>query len=215
VINGKTNYIGVFDQPKGRYMAVRSKRGLGTYADSKLAAIRYDQDVAELSTETTIYNMNFPAMTPNEREIALRPPSPVHVYYGATNTKTGIIGVSLFKQKKRGVSPRYRAIFFEVQNDSTRHTKVRVINTTYLGYFDSKIEAGIAYDRAVMNCLANSASNVEHLTYNMNFPGMSDFDRMTVPLKLNSSCGVTNGRRLTIRIEDNDVPMTYEVTVVE
>ena len=153
--NQKTGLIGVYKrrekyQAELRYGGKRHK--LGTFNTKEQAGIAYDRFVVGKSTKEVSYTMNYPNMSDPEREEALKVEPPPKRIRGNPNQKTGLIGVRKMREK-------YRA---SIKYHGTQHD---------LGRFDTKEQAGIAYDRFVVD------KSTEEVSYTLNYPNMSDPER--------------------------------------
>jgi serine protease inhibitor ecotin len=155
--NRKTGLIGVCKNGN-KYMAqIRyggKMKNLGSFDTKEQAGMAYDRFVVDKSTEEVSYTLNYPSMSDREREKALKvePPPKKKRKRGTLNQKTGLIGV----YKKGG---RYQAM---VYYDGKQHT---------LGTFDTKEQAGIAYDRVAID------KSTEEVSYTLNYPRMTDLER--------------------------------------
>jgi hypothetical protein len=105
---------------------------LGRFDTKEKAGIAYDRFVVDKSTEEVSYTLNYPRMTDPEREEALKVEEPVQEKRGTPNQTTGLIGVS-----KNG--KKYKA---RINYGGTKYN---------LGSFDTKEQAGMAYDRFVVD----------------------------------------------------------------
>ena len=118
---------------------------LGTFATKEQAGMAYDRFVVDKSTEEVSFTLNYPKMTDLEREEALKVEEPVQEKRGIPNQTTGLIGVSKIGKK-------YKAqIWF---GGTTKH----------LGSFDTKEQAGIAYDRVAID------KSTEEVSFTLNYP---------------------------------------------
>jgi hypothetical protein len=152
--NYTTGLIGVFKKGERYQTQVwyeGAKHNLGTFDTKEQAGIAYDRFAVDKSTEEVSYALNYPKMSGPEREEALKV-EPVQKKRGNPNQKTGLIGVT--KQKKK-----YKV---QVWYEGTKHN---------LGSFDTKEQAGIAYDRFVID------KSTEEVCYTLNYPKMSDQER--------------------------------------
>jgi serine protease inhibitor ecotin len=158
--NQTTGLIGVRKNRK-KYIAEitygGTKHHLGTFDTKELAGIAYDRFVIDKSTEEISFTLNYPNMTDPEREEALKVEEPVQQERGNPNPTTGLIGVSKSGKK-------YKA---EIKIGGTRHN---------LGTFDTKEQAGIAYDRFVVD------KSTEEVSFTLNYPNMSDQEREVASL---------------------------------
>jgi len=159
--NQKTGLIGV-SKNREKYKASISYGGktknIGSFDTKEQAGMAYDRFVVDKSTEEVSFTLNYPHMTDPEREEALKV-EPVQKKRGIPNQKTGLIGVAKSKKK-------YQA---KITYGGTRHT---------LGTFDTKEQAGVAYDRFVLD------KSTEEVFYTLNYPNMSDSEREdTLPVE--------------------------------
>ena len=105
----------------------------------------YDRFVVDKSTEEVSFTLNFPKMSDRERKEALKVEPPVQEKRGTPNQTTGLIGV--YKDKKK------------------YHAKIRYGGTQHnLGTFDTKEQAGMAYDRFVVD------KSTEEVFFALNYP---------------------------------------------
>jgi hypothetical protein len=117
---------------------------LGTFDTKEQAGIAYDRFVIDKSTEEVSFTLNYPRMTDREREEAFKVEQPVQEKRGNPNQKTGLIGV--YK-----IGKKYKA---QIRHGGTQHN---------LGTFDTKEQAGIAYDRFVVD------KSTEEVSFNLNY----------------------------------------------
>jgi uncharacterized protein (DUF2235 family) len=155
--NRKTGLIGVSRDGK-KYKAQLSVGGkqhrLGSFDTKEQAGIAYDRFVVDKSTEEVSFILNYPNMSDAEREEALKVEEPVQEKRGNPNQTTGLIGV--YKSGKK-----YTA---GITYGGTKH---------HLGTFDTKEQAGMAYDRAAI--IINKST--EEVSFTLNYPKMSDRER--------------------------------------
>jgi serine protease inhibitor ecotin len=153
--NPKTGLIGVYMR-REKYQAQITFGGkqhhLGTFETKEQAGMAYDRFVVDKSTEEVFYTLNYPNMSDPEREEALKVEPPKKRKRGQPNQKTGLIGVYL-KRKM------YQA---SIWIGGKQHV---------LGRFDNKIQAGMVYDRFVVD------KSTDAVSYNLNYPNMSDQER--------------------------------------
>jgi len=153
--NRKTGLIGVSKHRK-KYRASTKYGGktksLGVFDTKEQAGMAYDRFVVDKSTEEVSFTLNYPNMSDHEREEALKVEEPVQQKRGIPNQMTGLIGV--YKSHKK-----YQAV---VDYGGTQHN---------LGTFDTKEQAGIAYDRFVAD------KSTEEVSFTLNYPNMSDPER--------------------------------------
>jgi serine protease inhibitor ecotin len=146
--NQKTGLIGVVKNGK-KYKAQITYGGtqhyLGRFDTKEQAGITYDQFVVDKSTEEVSFTLNYPMMSDLEREEALKVEEPVQVKRGNPNPTTGLIGVA-----KNG--KKYKAY---VQYGG---------KTKNLGSFNTKAQAGMAYDRFVVD------KSTEEVSFTLNYP---------------------------------------------
>jgi len=146
--NQKTGLIGVYNNGK-KYKALITYGGkqnnLGTFDTKEQAGIAYDRFAIDKSTEEVSFTLNYPKMTDREREEALKVEEPVQVKRGNPNPTTGLIGVA-----KNG--KKYKAY---VQYGG---------KTKNLGSFNTKAQAGMAYDRFVVD------KSTEEVSFTLNYP---------------------------------------------
>ena len=105
----------------------------------------YDRFVVDKSTEAVSFTLNYSKMSDPEREEALRVEEPVQQKRGTPNQTTGLIGVS--KNKKK-----YKT---EIKIGGTKHN---------IGTFDTKEQAGMAYDRFVVD------KSTDEVSFTLNYP---------------------------------------------
>ena len=147
--NLKTGLIGVCKNGK-KYMAQIKYGGknnnLGRFDTKEQAGLAYDRFVVGKSTATVSFTLNYPNTTDPEREEGLNvePPHTIRKR-GITNPTTGLIGV--FESGKR-----FQAF---LTFSGTRNN---------LGFFDTKKQAGMAYDRFVID------KSTEEFTFLLNYP---------------------------------------------
>ena len=140
--------IGVYTSGE-RYQAQINYGGtthyLGRFDTKEQAGIAYDRVAIDKSTEEVSFNLNYPNMSDLEREEALKVEPPKKRRRGNPNQKTGLIGVYKSREKYQ-VTIRY---------GGTIH---------HLGRFDTKEQAGMAYDRFVVD------KSTEEVSYTLNYP---------------------------------------------
>jgi serine protease inhibitor ecotin len=153
--NRTTGLIGVAKNGK-KYKAQITYGGkqhnLGHFDTKEQAGIAYDRFVVDKSTEEVSFTLNYPEMSDREREEALKAEPPKKRKRGNPNQTTGLIGVR--KDEKK-----YTAYIF--YDDTSKH----------LGSFDTKEQAGIAYDRFVVG------KSTKEVSFILNYPNMSDHER--------------------------------------
>ena len=153
--NQKTGLIGVTKSGK-KYQAQiwfgGTMKNLGSFDTKEEAGMAYDRFVVDKSTEEVSFTLNYPNMSDSEREEALKVKPPVQEKRGNPNPKTGLIGVSNYGHK-------YKAIISYCGKPRK------------LGIFDTKEQAGIAYDRFVVD------KSTDEVSYTLNYPNMSDPER--------------------------------------
>jgi hypothetical protein len=146
--NRKTGLIGV-NKSGMRYQASISYGGkqhhLGRFDTKEQAGIAYDRVAIDKSTEELSFALNYPRMTDREREEAVKVEEPVQEKRGTPNQTTGLIGVA-----KNG--KKYQA---QIMYGGTKHN---------LGRFNIKEQAGIAYDRFVID------KSTEEVSFTFNYP---------------------------------------------
>jgi serine protease inhibitor ecotin len=146
--NQTTGLIGVYKQKK-RYTAEIGYGGtqhhLGRFDTKEEAGIAYDRFVVDKSTEEVSFTLNYPNMSDQEREEALKVEPPKKRKRGYPNQKTGLIGVYKSREK-------YQA---SITYGGTEKN---------LGTFDTKEQAGIAYDRFVVD------KSTEEVSFTLNYP---------------------------------------------
>ena len=142
--NQTTGLIGVSNDGK-TYIAVividGTQYNLGTFATKDEAGMAYDQFVADKSTEEIFFALNYKKQLATKKKV-----------HGKPNKKSGLIGV-VSVGKKYNVMCWYGG------------------KQTYLGRFDTKEQAGIAYDQFVVD------KSTEKISYALNYPNMSDLER--------------------------------------
>ena len=121
------------------------QHNLGHFDTKEQAGIAYDRVAIDKSTEEISFILNYPNMSDTEREEALKVEEPVLQKRGTPNQNTGLIGVS--KDGKK-----YKAL---IKYGGT---------VNYLGSFDTKEQAGIAYDRFVID------KSTEEVSFTLNYP---------------------------------------------
>jgi serine protease inhibitor ecotin len=155
--NQTTGLIGVRKTYGNKYKTSIKYGGtshyLGHFDTKEQAGMAYDRFVVDKSTEEVSYTLNYPNMNDHEREEALKVESPTKRRRGNPNQKTGLIGVCK-------VGEKYKAYI-----DYGGKTKS-------LGNFDTKEQAGIAYDRFVVD------KSTEEVSFTLNYPKMSDLERV-------------------------------------
>ena len=126
---------------------------LGAFDTKEQAGIAYDRFVVDKSTEEVSFTLNYPNMTDPERGEALSEKvEPVQKKRGIPNRKTGLIGVA--------------------KNGKKYTANICIGGTSKnLGSFDSKEQAGIAYDRFVVD------KNTKEVSFTLNYPNMTDPER--------------------------------------
>jgi serine protease inhibitor ecotin len=146
--NRTTGLIGVTKAGKKYKAQIRyggTNKNLGSFDTKEQAGIAYDRFVVDKSTEEVSFTLNYPKMSDAEREEALKVEEPVQEKRGTPNQKTGLIGV--FKSGEK-----YQAF---IRYGGKQH---------YLGTFDTKERAGIAYDRFVVD------KSTEEVSFTLNYP---------------------------------------------
>jgi serine protease inhibitor ecotin len=153
--NQKTGLIGVYKSGK-KYRAMIMYGGthhhLGTFDTKEQAGMAYDQFVVDKSTEEVSFTLNYPKMSDSVREEALKVEEPVQQKRGTPNQMTGLIGV--FKNGKK--------YYPQIRYGGTMNS---------LGSFGTKEQAGMAYDRFVID------KSTEEISFTLNYPNMSDHER--------------------------------------
>jgi serine protease inhibitor ecotin len=152
---GKTGLIGVYPSKTKYYASIRydgRSNYLGRFATKKKAGIAYDRVAITKCTDEVSYTLNYPNMTGPEREEALKVEKPVQRKRGTPHQSTGLIGVS--------------------NNGQNYQARIRYGNTfVHLGTFDTKEQAGMAYDRFVID------KSTAEVSFTLNYPKMSDHER--------------------------------------
>jgi serine protease inhibitor ecotin len=153
--NQTTGLIGVYKNGK-KYKAEISYGGasknLGVFATKEQAGMAYDRFVVDKSTEAVFFTLNYPNMSGPEREEALQVEPAVQKKRGKPNPTTGLIGVHKSKNK---------------YNASIKYGGT----SKYLGTFDTKEQAGVAYDLFVVD------KSTEEVSFALNYPNMTDSER--------------------------------------
>ena len=121
------------------------QHNLGSFDTKEQAGIAYDRFVVNKSTEEVSFTLNYPKMSDQEREEALKVEEPVQQKRGKPNPTTGLIGVS-----KSGKKYQARIKY----GGKLKH----------LGTFDTKEQAGMAYDRFVVD------KSTEEVSFTLNYP---------------------------------------------
>jgi hypothetical protein len=146
-----------------------TEHNLGRFDTKEQADIAYDRFVVDKSTEEVAFILNYPKMRDHEREEALKVEQPVQEKHGTPNPTTGLIGV--VKSGKK-----YMA---QISYGGTRNN---------LGRFATKEQAGMSYDRFVVD------KSTEEVFYTLNYPngfptsgtskdGSNDTDLLTTTIK--------------------------------
>ena len=148
--NQKTGLIGVYkigEKYRASITYGGKTKSLGSFDTKEQAGMAYDQFVVDKSTEEVSFTLNYPNMSDPEREEALNvePPPKKKRKRGNPNRKTGLIGV--YKSGKK-----YKA---SIYYGGTDH---------HLGSFDTKEQAGMAYDRFVVD------KSTEEVAFTLNYP---------------------------------------------
>ena len=130
------------------------QHNLGQFNTKEQAGTAYDRVAIDKSTDEVSFTLNYPNMSDPEREEALKDEAPVQQKRGKPNQTTGLIGV--FKMRKK----------YQARISYGGKTKS-------LGTFDTKEQAGMAYDRAAI--IINKSS--EEVSFALNYPNMSDHER--------------------------------------
>jgi serine protease inhibitor ecotin len=146
--NQKTGLLGVFNDRKKYRAQIKyggTMKNLGTFVTKEQAGMAYDRFVVDKSNEEVSYALNYPKMSDHEREEALKVEEPVQEKRGTPNQTTGLIGV--YKSGKK----YFASIWY---GGTSRH----------LGSFDTKEQAGIAYDRFVVD------KSTEEVSFILNYP---------------------------------------------
>ena len=146
--NQKTGLIGVYkigEKYRASITYGGKTKSLGSFDTKEHAGIAYDQFVVDKNTEEVSYTLNYPNMSDHEREKAMKVEPPKKRKRGNPNQKTGLIGV--YKMGKK-----YQA---RINYGGTKH---------YLGTFDTKEQAGIAYDQFVVD------KSTEEISFTLNYP---------------------------------------------
>jgi len=153
--NHTTGLIGVTKKREKYKAMIRyggTQHNLGTFVTKEQAGMAYDRFVVDKSTEEVSFTLNYPKMSDAEREEALKVEEPVQQKRGTPNHATGLIGVVKAGKK-------YRA---SISYGGTKH---------HFGSFDTKKQAGMAYDRFVID------KSTEEVSFTLNYPNMSDHER--------------------------------------
>jgi len=154
--NQKTGLIGVSKRGDKYRSSLRyggKTTSLGVFETKEQAGIAYDRFVVDKSTEEVSYALNYPKMSNHEREAALKVEEPVQQKRGTANKTSGLIGV-----RKNGNKYQARITYGGTE--------------THLGSFNTKEQAGIAYDRFVVD------KSTKKVSYTLNYPnGLSSKKR--------------------------------------
>ena len=149
--NRKTGLIGVARAGNKKYQAYITYGGtrhyLGSFATKQQAGIAYDRAAIGNSTEEVSFTLNYPNMSDFAREEALNveaPPTKKRER-GSPNQTTGLIGVYTTGERY------YAAVNY---GGKKKH----------LGTFGTKEQAGIAYDRFVVD------KSTEEVSFILNYP---------------------------------------------
>ena len=146
--NQTTGLIGVYKSKKKYQVAIYyggKQHNLGSFDTKEQAGIAYDRFAINKSTDEVSFTLNYPKMSNAEREEALRVEEPVQEKRGNPNQTTGLIGVYKIGEK-------YRA---QIRYGGKNNT---------LGTFDTKQQAGMAYDRFVID------KSTEEVSFTLNYP---------------------------------------------
>ena len=186
--NQKTGLIGVSKSGKKKYKSEiwynRTKDYLGTFDTKEQAGIAYDRVAIDQSTEEVSYALNYPNMTDPEREAALKV-EPVQKIRGKRNQKTGLIGVS----KKR---KKYKA---QIKYGGTSH---------FLGAFDTKEQAGMAYDRFVVD------KSTDKVSFTLNYPnGLPTSEEPKAELNVKSEPEAEPDAAFSLLLLNPSLPLGY------
>jgi hypothetical protein len=186
--NQKTGLIGVSKSGKKKYKSEiwynRTKDYLGTFDTKEQAGIAYDRVAIDQSTEEVSYALNYPNMTDPEREAALKV-EPVQKIRGKRNQKTGLIGVS----KKR---KKYKA---QIKYGGTSH---------FLGAFDTKEQAGMAYDRFVVD------KSTDKVSFTLNYPnGLPTNEEPEAELNVKSEPEAEPDAAFSLLLLNPSLPLGY------
>ena len=121
------------------------QHNIGTFNTKEQAGIAYDRFVIDKSTEEVSFTLNYPNMGDLEREEALKVEEPVQEKRGNPNQTTGLIGVYKSGEK-------YQA---RIRYGGKQHI---------LGTFGTKEQAGMAYDRFVVD------KSTDKVSFTLNYP---------------------------------------------
>jgi serine protease inhibitor ecotin len=121
------------------------QHNLGHFDTKEQAGIAYDRVAIDKSTEEVSFTLNYPRMSDQEREEALKVEPPVQEKRGNPNQKTGLIGVTKHGKK-------YKA---QIRYGGTNNN---------LGSFETKEQAGMAYDRFVID------KSTDDVFFTLNYP---------------------------------------------
>ena len=202
--NQETGLIGVYKRSETSYSARIHYCGRGYYIggfDTKEhAGIAYDRFVIAKEREryygdkrlVITYHLNYPKMTNREREKALKVEKYIE-HRGIPDKVTGLIGVSFVGIKTDGTT-----IF------DARITCGGPFSRAWIGRFDTKEEAGLAYDRFVVD------KSTKEITYTLNYglPNRSTNKKTTnkkSKLQVNNTSGfrgvVKQGKKYRVQLE--------------
>jgi hypothetical protein len=163
---------------------------LGTFDTQEQAGIAYDRAAIDKSTEEVSYTLNYPKLSDHEREEAMKvePPKKRKKKKKKKTTGTGNPKKTTGTKKQKRGNPNKRTGLIGVYKRG--HIYVAQIwfggTDHYLGRFKTKEEAGVAYDRFVVD------KSTEKVSFTLNYPnGLPTRDKLR-PYSLLPTSGTNN-----------------------